>query len=201
MDFNAAAMVMAMVYLCAGLLLFFAVHSTSILAYEWRERMVLRLGALGWRALYSLASLAGLLLIIHGFALARTAPIVWYTPPAWLHGAARLLMLPVFPLLLAAYFPGRIRSAARHPMLAAIKFWAAAHLLANGAAADVLLFGSFLAWAVADRISLKHRAGQAPPGAPPSRWNDAIVIVAGLALYALFVLWAHQRLFGVSPLS
>jgi uncharacterized membrane protein len=190
-----------MAYLCFGLLLFFAVHSTSIVAPHWRDRMVLRLGADAWRAGYSLLSVAGLLLIIEGFAQARAAPTVWYTPAAWTHAVARVLMLPVFPLLLAAYFPGRIRTAAKHPMLVAIKLWALAHLLANGGAADVLLFGGFLAWAVLDRVALKHRAARAVPAAPISKWNDVIVIVAGLALYAWFALWAHLRLFGVSPLA
>jgi uncharacterized membrane protein len=110
--------------------------------------------------------------------------------------------LPVFPLALAAYLPGRIKTAAKHPLLAAVKFWAFAHLLANGMFADVLLFGGFLAWAVADRISLKRRS--TPQGlrtAPPGPWNDVIAVVLGLAIYALLIGWAHVRLFGVSPLS
>jgi len=115
---------------------------------------------------------------------------------------AVILMLPVFPLFIAAYLPGRIKTAAKHPMLAAVKFWAFAHLLANGTLADVLLFGGFLAWAVVDRISLKRRSTpQAPPSAPPGRWNDAIAVVLGLAIYALLIGWAHARLFGVSPLN
>jgi uncharacterized membrane protein len=109
-------------------------------------------------------------------------------------------MLPVFPLLIAAYLPGRIKSAAKHPMLASVKFWALAHLLANGLLADVVLFGAFLAWAVADRISLKRRAPRALPTAPAGRWNDAIAVVLGLAIYGLLIGWGHLRLFGVSPL-
>ena len=190
-----------MAYLCSGLLLFFAVHSISIVAPHWRDRIVLRLGALAWRGGYSLLSLVALLLIIDGFALARAAPTIWYHPAAWTHAAARLLMVPVFPLLLAAYLPGRIRTAAKHPMLVAIKLWAFAHLLANGNAADVLLFGGFLAWAVIDRISLKQRTSRAIRTAPPSKWNDGVAVVGGLMLYALFALWAHLRLFGVSPLG
>ena len=190
-----------MSYLVLGLVLFFAAHSISIIAPHWRDRMVLRMGMVAWRAFYSLLSLAALLLIIHGYGQARAAPVLWYAPTAWMHGAALLLMLPVFPLLLAAYLPGRIQAAARHPLLAAIKFWALAHLLANGFSADVLLFGGFLAWAVIDRISLKHRAPRATPGARPSKWNDAIAVIAGLALYVLFAGWAHQRLIGVSPLG
>jgi uncharacterized membrane protein len=150
---------------------------------------------------YSLLSLAGLLLIIKGFALARAAPVVVYLPPHWLRDVARLLMLPVFPLLFAAYLPGRIQRTLKHPMLVAVKCWALAHLLANGMAADLLLFGSFLAWAVIDRISLKRRPARAVPGLPASAANDAIAVVLGLAVYALVVMWAHLRLFGVSPLS
>jgi uncharacterized membrane protein len=187
--------------LIAGLILFFGTHSISIVAPYWRDRAVARIGAGAWRGMYSVLSLLSLWLIIHGFGLARAAPIIWYQPAAWTHGVARVLMLPVFPLLLAAYLPGRIQAAAKHPMLAAIKLWAFAHLLANGTAADVLLFGGLLAWAVIDRISLKRRPPRAVPGAKASKWNDAIVVVAGLALYFLVVYWAHERLFGVSPLS
>jgi uncharacterized membrane protein len=86
-------------------------------------------------------------------------------------------------------------------MLAAVKFWAFGHLLANGLAADVLLFGGFLAWAVVDRISLKRRAPPVIRTAPASAFNDVIAVVLGLALYALFIGWAHVRLFGVSPLG
>jgi uncharacterized membrane protein len=113
--------------------------------------------------------------------------------------AAALLMLPVFPLLLATYLPGRIRNAAKHPMLAAVKFWALAHLLSNGMLADIVLFGAFLAWAVADRISLKRRAPQPVRTTPTTPWNDVLAVVLGLTLYAGFAMIWHQRLFGVAP--
>jgi uncharacterized membrane protein len=187
--------------LVLGLLLFFAIHSVGIVAPLWRERCVLRIGALSWRALYSLLSLAGLALIILGFARARLAPVVLYTPPALLHSLTRILMVPVFPLLFAAYLPGRIQSALRHPMLVAIKLWAVAHLLANGTVADVLLFGAFLAWAVLDRIAVKRQPPRAVPAAPRKPWNDLLAVVLGLALYALVVAGLHLRLFGVSPLA
>ena len=190
-----------MTYLCLGLIVFFAVHSVAIVAPHWRDRMALSLGAGAWRGVYSLVSVAGLMLIVHGFGLARASAAIWYAPTHWMRVAAIVLMVPVFPLLLAAYFPGRIKALARHPMLVAIKLWAFAHLLANGSSADVLLFGSFLAWAVVDRISLKHRAPRATPGAQPSKWNDAIVLAGGLLLYAWFGHWAHLRLFGVAPFA
>ena len=190
-----------MIYLCLGLILFFAVHSIAIVAPHWRDRMALSLGSGAWRGGYSLLSLAAIVLVVHGFGLARAHGPVWYLSADWMRAATRVLMVPVFPLLLAAYFPGRIQAAAKHPMLVAIKLWAVAHLLANGGAADVLLFGGFLAWAVVDRISLKRRPSRPSPGARPSKWNDFVVVAGGLALYAWFVLWAHLRLFGVAPLA
>ncbi|MCU0812698.1 MAG: NnrU family protein, partial [Thiobacillaceae bacterium] len=143
--------------LIAGLVIFFGVHSISIVARDWRERTVARIGPAAWKALYSVASLVGFLLIVGGYAQARLDPVILYQPPIWARHLAALLMLPVFPLLLATYLPGRIKAAVKHPMLAATKAWAVAHLLANGMLADVLLFGGFLAWAVIDRISAGKR--------------------------------------------
>jgi uncharacterized membrane protein len=187
--------------LLLGLVIFFAGHSVSIVAGAWRDRMAARLGAGLWQGLYAGVAMIGLVLIVQGYALARQEPVILYTPPLWLRHATLLLMLPVFPLLLATYLPGRIQRATRHPTLIAVKLWAFAHLLANGTLADVALFGSFLAWAVIDRISLKRRVQHPVPGAPPSRWNDIVAVVAGLALYAVFVLWLHNWLFGVAPIG
>ena len=146
----------------------------------------------------------GLALLVVGYGMARREPVVLYAPPAALRHLALLVMVPVFPLLFAAYLPGRIRSAAKHPFLLATKLWALAHLLANGTLVDVLLFGAFLIWAVADRISVKRRAaGEAHdgPAAPARASNDAIAVVAGLATYVVLLFWAHRWLFGVSPLA
>lgn len=188
-----------MVRLLAGMVVFLGVHSVSIVAPAWRDRMVAAIGAGPWKGLYSILSLVGFLLLIGGYAAARLEPVVLYVPPAGLRHVAALLMLPVFPLLLAAYLPGRIKSTTKHPMLVAVKAWALAHLLANGMLADLVLFGGFLAWAVADRISLKRRAPRPAPGAPPSRANDLIAVVGGLAIYAGMVAFLHQRWFGVAP--
>jgi uncharacterized membrane protein len=188
--------------LIAGLVLFLGVHSVAIVSPTFRARAIHRVGEGAWKGLYALISLVGFVLICYGFGLARQAPVVLYSPPTWLRHITFLIMLPVFPLVLAAYLPGRIKAAAKHPMLAAVKFWAFAHLLANGSLADVLLFGGFLAWAVVDRISVKRRsAPQVLRSAPPGPWNDAIAVVLGLAIYALLIGWAHVRLFGVSPLG
>jgi len=155
-----------MTVLILGLAIFLGVHSIAIVSADLRARALAKLGEGGWKGLYALASLGGFVLIVYGFGLARQSPVVLYTPPHFLRHVTFLLMLPVFPLILAAYLPGRIKSALKHPMLAAVKFWALAHLLSNGMLADVLLFGGFLAWAVLDRISLKrrppHRGGARP---------------------------------------
>jgi uncharacterized membrane protein len=189
-----------MLMLVAGLMLFFGPHSIAIVAPSWRDRMVMHLRAGAWKAAYSLISTVGLTLIVIGFAHARRAPLVLYVSPAWLHAATWILMLPVFPLLFAAYLPGRIRAATGHPMLTATMIWAMAHLLANGTLADVLLFGSFLIWAVADRISLKRRVPAPAPGAPPSRYNDLIALVLGVGVYALFILRLHALIIGIALL-
>ena len=188
-----------MTYLVLGLVVFFGLHSISIIAPAWRDAMATRMGEQPWKGIYSVLSIGGFVLMVWGYGLARQHPVQVYVPPGWLRHVTALLMLPVFPLLLAPYFPGRIKTAMKHPMLAATKFWALAHLLANGALNDILLFGAFLAWAVADRISLKKRTQRAIPGAPPSKANDVIVIVAGLALYVVFAMWLHIRWIGVSP--
>ena len=189
-----------MMLLVAGIVLFFGVHSVSIVANPWRDAMAARLGDGLWKALYSVIAVAGLALLIHGYGVARQQPIVLYEPPAALRHVALVLMLPVFPLLLATYLSGRLKRAVKHPMLVATKLWAVAHLLANGGLADVVLFGAVLAWAVADRISLKRRPARAVPALPGSGANDAIAIAGGLALYAAFLFGLHQWLFGVSPL-
>ena len=192
-----------MIVLLLGLVLFLGVHSVSIAAPGWRSATIARLGERPWKALYSVAAGIGLALLIVGYGMARRDPVVLYTPPPAMRHLALLLMLPVFPLLFAAYLPGRLSRLAKHPMLLATKLWATAHLLANGTLADVLLFGGFVAWAVVDRISVKRRSpaqAHAVPGAPPRAMNDPIAVVGGLVVYALIVLWAHRALFGVSPL-
>jgi uncharacterized membrane protein len=193
-----------MVVFVVGLLLFLGIHSVSIFAPAWRGGMVARMGEQPWKGVYSVVSAVALVLLVVGYGLARRSPVVVYTPPAGLRHLALLVMLPVFPLLFAAYLPGRVKSAAKHPMLLAVKFWAAAHLLANGTLADVLLFGGFLAWAVVDRISVKRRTpaeAHAVPAAPARPMNDAIAVGGGLVVYAVFLLWGHRWLIGVAPLG
>jgi len=173
-------------------------HSVSIFAEGTRNSVAAK-SELGWKAIYGVVSLIGLYLIIKGYGAARLEPVVLYTPPIWLRHLSALLLLPVFILFFAPYFPGRIKTATKHPQLIAVKLWAIAHLLVNGTVADVVLFGSFLAWAVADRISLKRRTVRAIPGAPASALNDPVLVVLGLGAYVAFAFWAHAAWIGVAP--
>ena len=185
-----------MTTLLIGLLIFFGIHSMSVVALPLRNRLAAK-SALGWKGLYSIASVLGIVLIVMGYGELKAEPIILYTTPFWMRYVAAALMLPVFVFFLASLLPGRIQSTLKNPLLVSVKTWALAHLLANGALADVMLFGSFLLWAVAVRVSLKKREPRRYPRAPQSPANDAIVLIAGLALYAATVLWLHEWLFGV----
>lgn len=186
-----------MTKLLIGLLLFLGSHSISIVASSWRDRLVARIGVLPWQGVYALLAIPGVVLIALGYAEARLEPVVLYVPPLWLRSFTTMLMLPVFPLLLATYLPGMIKTAVQHPMLVAVKLWALAHLLANGMLADVVLFGSLLAWAVVDRISLKRRVPRKNPEATAGRWNDWIALGGGLVLYGLMLGGGHAWLTGM----
>lgn len=186
-----------MTLLIVGLTLFLGIHSLRIVAEPARTRLVGSLGVWGYKLIYSLIAIVGFVLIIYGYGQARLQPVVFYHPPDFLRHLSMLLMLIVFPALLAAYFPGRIQSMLKHPMLVAVKAWAIAHLLINGTLAGIVLFGAFLVWAVADRIAVKRRANSGTPQLPATRLNDVIVIIGGLGLYLAFVFWLHPILIGV----
>ena len=186
--------------LLLGLALFFAIHSISIVGESSRDRIVAKIGDLAWKGLYAVVSIVGFTLIVKGYALTRQDPVLLYSAPTWLRHGSMLLLVPVFPILLTAYLPGRIQSAVGHPTLVATEIWAVAHLLANGMLADLLLFGSFLIWAVADHWSMGRRTPRAIPSAPPSAANDIIAIVVGLAIFLGFGGWLHALLIGVPVL-
>jgi len=193
-----------MLVLVIGLVVFFAIHLVPANG-ELRNGLVARFGETGYKAIFSIVSLIGLVLIVLGFAKLQMHPgknpQLWY-PPVWTRHIAVVLMLPAMIALVAAYVPSRIHTALKHPMLVAIKLWALAHLLANGDLGSLVLFGSFLAFAVYDRISVKGRGALGPLGTKTGPWaNDVIVLVLGTGLYVVFLLWLHQYLMGVSPLS
>src|SRR5450432_4612721 len=157
---------MGLLVMIAGLALFLGVHTLTT-QRGLRARAIASLGEGGYKICYALASLAGLVLIVWGFAQYRATGWidVWYPPKALKHVAVAL-MLPAVILVVAAYIRGRIYTTLKHPMLAGVKLWALAHLLANGDLGSIILFGSFLTWAVFDRISLKRRPDAGGPPIP-----------------------------------
>lgn len=190
--------------LIAGLVLFLGVHSLRIVAEPWRARVLAqRGGEKRWKLGYTLVSLIGFGLIVWGYGLARQQPVALWAPPTFMRHISALLMLPAFVMLVAAYVPGnRLKTRLHHPMVISVKVWAFAHLLANGTLADVLLFGSFLVWAVfclraarrRDRSLRIHYSGG-------SAAATLLTLVIGVAAWAGFTFWAHAWLIGVKPLG
>jgi uncharacterized membrane protein len=180
-----------MTYLISGLILFFAAHLVPTIP-AWRASLVARLGEGAYKLGFSLAAGVGLVQIVLGVSAARGSaadPQLWY-PPLWARHLAFAAMLLAFILIVSAYLPSHIRDWSRHPMLAAVALWAAAHLAANGDLVALLLFGSFLAFALYDRISVSRSA--TPARAPARGWaGDAAAVVVGLALWAATLFWLH----------
>lgn len=190
-----------MTLLILGLVLFLGMHSVRIVADDFRSAQVARLGINGWKAIHSIVSIAGFVLLVYGYGLARESPTVLFVPPPWMRHVTALLTIPAFVLLAAAYVPGtRIKRAVGHPMVAGVKIWAFAHLLANGTVADVTLFGAFLAWAVFDYVAARRRdraAGTVYVSGPVAR--DVTAVLVGLAAYVVFAFWLHAWWIGVRP--
>jgi uncharacterized membrane protein len=190
-----------MTYLILGLITFLGVHSVRLVADDWRTRTRRRLGVGIWKGLYSLASLAGLALVAWGFDAAREQPLLLWSPPVAMRHLAALLTLLAFVLLAAAYVPGNgIKARLHHPMVLGVKVWALAHLLSNGMLAHVVLFGSFLIWAVLDFRVARRRDRAAGTVYPAGNSRaTAIVVALGAAAWAVFAFGLHGLLIGIKP--
>lgn len=150
--------------------------------------------------LYSLISIAGFVAMVWGYAYLKPWIPIW-NPPTWTRHVALTLMPFALVLLVSAYVPtGYIKKAVRHPMLTAVKVWAVAHLAANGDLAGIILFGSFLVYAVLDRIALKLRGDVGAANARATVLGDMIALAVGGALYGLLVVYLHPVLFGAEVL-
>ena len=192
-----------MLLLVVGLLIFLGVHLVPT-ASDLRIGLVARAGPGAYRAAFSLISLAGFVLIVVGFHKlqlhAGKNPQIW-SPPAGLRHATLALMLPAMILLASAYIPSRIRTAVRHPMLYAILLWALAHLLVRGDLGSMVLFGSFLGYAIYDRVSVTGRDSPGPLGHKTGGLQgDILAVTVGLALYAFMITIGHEWLIGVAPI-
>ena len=192
-----------MLYLVLGLVLFLGVHSVRIVADGWRTQTMARVGEGAWKGLVSLASAAGLVLIVWGYGLARQQPVALWLPPVGMRHAAALLTLIAFILLVAAYVPrNAIKARLHHPMVLGVKVWALAHLIAHGNLADVVLFGACLVWAVLDfRAARQRDRAQATVYASGTAAGTVATLVVGAVAWAAFAFWAHAMLIGVAPLG
>jgi uncharacterized membrane protein len=189
---------MGLLVMILGLALFLGAHTLTT-QRDLRARVIASTGEGGYKIGYALVSLLGLVLIVWGFADYRAAGMweVW-TPPTWFKRVAVALMLPAVILVVAAYIRGRIYTTLKHPMLSGVKLWAAAHLLANGDLGSIILFGSFLGWAVFDRISLKRRTDAgAPPVPVGGPGNDLIAVAVGIVAYLALAFAFHPVVIGV----
>jgi uncharacterized membrane protein len=189
---------MGLAVMITGLALFIGTHLITT-RREARAGLIARLGAGGYRGLYAAASIVGVVLIGWGFGIYRATGWVdvWY-PPAWTRHVTVALMWIASICVVAAYSPGRIKVALKHPMLVGVKLWAFAHLVSNGDLGSIILFASILGWAVFDRISLKRRTD---PGSPPipvgGRRQDIIALVGGTVLYLVLGFLFHPLVVGV----
>jgi len=181
-----------------GLVLFLGTH-TFTTQRKARARVVGRIGEGPYKIVYALVSIAGVALIVWGFGHYRASGwINVWTPPRALKHLNVLLMLPAVILVVAAYIRGRIYATLKHPMLAGVKLWAFGHLLANGDLGGIILFGSFLAWAVFDRISMKRRADAGGPPIPVGgAGNDLIAVAVGVVGYLALAFAFHPVVIGV----
>ncbi len=190
-----------MTLLIIGLLLFLGTHSARIFAEENRQQIIAEHGLIKWKIAYSIVSVVGLAMIVWGYGQARLDPVYLWFPPVWTKHLAALLTIPAFILLVATYVPGtKIKAIIGHPMAAGVKIWAFSHLIANGTLADLLLFGGFLAWAVASFTTSRKRdrlEGRTPPAGAIAK--DAIAIVIGLVIWYVFARYLHAMLFGIAP--
>ena len=190
-----------MVAFIAGLVLFLGVHSTRVFAEGWRTATIARIGEKPWKGLYSIVSIASFVLLVWGYGQVRGEMPLWY-PPAGMHDVTAVLMLPVFILFAAAYWPRNgLKARFHHPMILSVKLWAFAHLLSNGNLADVLLFGGFLAWAIADYAAARKRDRAAGAVYPPGNLAATIgCVVVALLVYVAFFMGVHAWLIGVPVL-
>jgi uncharacterized membrane protein len=187
--------------LILGLVIFLGVHSARVFAEGFRSATIARRGEMAWKGVYTLLSIAGFVLIVWGFGLARQQPVLLWNPPVWTRHLAALLLLPAFVLLVAAYVPGNsIKARLHHPMVLGVKTWALAHLIANRWLAGAVLFASFLVWAALSFRAARARDSAAGTVYAPGRLVPTVAtVVVGLVLWAVFAMWAHGWLIGVQP--
>ncbi|MET4577247.1 putative membrane protein [Ottowia thiooxydans] len=192
-----------MLILVLGLVLFLGVHSVRIFAEGWRSRTVSSMGPLTWKAVYSVISVIGFVMIIWGYGMARQQPVMVWSPPMGMKHANSLFTLLAFIFLAAAYIPrNHLKAKMHHPMVLGVKLWAFGHLLATGKLADLILFGSFLLWAVLNFRAARQRDRAQGTVYPPGTLTATVLtILVGAVAWAAFAFWLHAALIGIAPMG
>jgi uncharacterized membrane protein len=186
-----------MTLLVAGLALWWASHLFPIYRRADRARAVARLGEGPYKALFSLVTIAAIVLRVIGYRRAEFVNL-WY-PPAWTVHLNNLLMLLAIALMAARDFKSGLRRYIRHPMLTGVKTWALAHLLVNGDLASVVLLGGMLGWAVVAVIGSNRRDGAWVRPAEGTTKGAVFHAVATVVVFAV-IFAIHGPLLGVRPI-
>lgn len=194
--------------LIAGLVIFLGIHALRVWGEGVRRALLLRLGSMGFKGVYSIVSLAGLYLLIVGYGQARLEPVPLWTPPPGVGHATAALMWVSMVMLAASQIPRNgIKARLRHPMVLGVKVWALSHILANGTLHDLLLFGGFLVWAVLSFRAARQRdraaleAGDITENPPTSAAATVGAVLAGTAVWAALIMAGHLWLIGVAPIA
>ena len=209
-----------MTQLILGLILFLGAHSVRILADGWRDQTIAAYGEKAFKGVYTLVAILGFYLLVVGYGEARLQPLVLWNPPILTKHISILLMLLSSILLIATYIPrNHFKMRLKHPMVLSVKVWALSHLLANGNLADLVLFGSFLIWAVLNFRSARARdralllnlnvteeaAGESiaesESAHQPKLLSTIITLVGGIAIWALITFVLHAKVVGVAPMG
>ena len=209
-----------MTQLILGLILFLGAHSVRIWADGWRNQTIEAYGEKTFKGVYALVSILGFYLLVVGYGEARLQTVALWNPPIFTKHISMLLMLLSSILLMATYIPrNHFKMRLGHPMVLSVKVWALSHLLANGNLADLVLFGSFLIWAVLnfrsararDRALLLNLNDAEDPAAEPLTESEStnqpkllstiITLVGGMAIWALITFVLHAKIVGVSPMG
>jgi len=171
-----------------------------MVAPDWRDETIARIGNNSWRGIYTAFSIVGLVLIVWGFSRARVGSDILYVAPFWLLHMVILAMWVSLVLFAASSFPASyIKRIVKHPMVTGLIVWALAHLSINGDTASVLMFGSLLIWAIWNRVNVAKR----DPGEPVVAHikYDIFAVFAGTALWAAILFWLHGLLIGVEVIA
>ena len=199
-----------MTQLTLGLILFLGAHSVRILADGWRDQTIAAYGEKAFKGVYTLVAILGFYLLVVGYGEARLQPLVLWNPPIFTKHISMLLMLLSSILLIAAYIPrNHFKMRLKHPMVLSVKVWALSHLLANGNLADLVLFGSFLIWAVLnfrsararDRAQVQNSDANEEAPLKPNLLATLIALFGGMGLWAVITFVLHAKVVGVAPMG